>query len=97
MTSSSSLSAFVTGIDPTRYWSLVFDGRVVPLSWDDGERLMALSAAIRAGDEPAQEFRCLRHEAQHKPLMIMVTPETLFELITEYDHTEPPAQSHWFG
>ena len=83
----------------TRYWSLVHSGAVHAVSWDDGERLLALSTAVRLGKEPAQEFRfCPRGFGDRESrVTLFVGPDSLFELLTEYDIAPPARQSHWFG
>jgi hypothetical protein len=97
---SSSLSTPLrTGIDPSRYWSLIHKGQVYAVDWDDGERLLALSAAVRAGTQPAQEFHCRLHgdAPVREAIAVFVAPETQLELLTESDHSRRPRQSHWFG
>lgn len=97
---SSSLSTPLrTRIDPSRYWSLIHRGQVYAVDWDDGERLLALSAAVRAGTQPAQNFHCRLHgvDPGRESIAVFVAPETQLELLTERDHSWRPQQSHWFG
>lgn len=97
--SSSTPHPFETGIDRSRYWSLVHDGQIDLLDWDDGERLLALSSAVRSGVELAQSVHFRRHGAQpgDETIVIYVGPNSSLELLTEYGDQPTPRQSRWFG
>jgi hypothetical protein len=82
-------------VNPARHWLLVHAGRSYSLSWDDGERLLALSSDVCAGKAEAQyfSFTPLRPALGQESVAVLVDPTQSFNLLTENDS----AESHWFG
>jgi hypothetical protein len=90
---------FRLGTDRERYWSLIHEGRVYSVNWDDGERLLALSSAVRCGEAIPQEF--VFHARGSSPdsaaISVFVGSNETLELLTELEAGRPVRQSHWFG
>ena len=89
----------IAGNDRARYWLLVHNGQVDSIEWDDGERLLALTTEVRLGSSKSQEFTfCPRGaEVEGHAVTVFVDRETPIELVSQYDNSELPSQSHWFG
>lgn len=92
-------SEYLASEHGTRYWLLVHALQKYRLDWDDGERLLALSSAVRTGrlDPQPFTFHPRRGSADSAPVTLLVTPDDPFELLTEYDAAAPEEASHWFG
>ncbi|HEY2643277.1 MAG TPA: hypothetical protein VGI56_05970, partial [Galbitalea sp.] len=62
--------------ESTRSWTLVHAGVLYPMSWEDGERLLALSSRVRmsAAEPQAFTFRPLDGTSTG-PVTIFVTPD----------------------
>jgi hypothetical protein len=81
-------------INPTRHWLLVHDGASHSLEWDDGERLLAVVSAARAGGPDPHSFTFTpRGSDDDSSVTILVDSHRSWELLTQYDAEE----SHWFG
>ena len=69
------------------------------MNWNDGERLLSLSSAVRAGLSTPQAFT-FQPRGTHslgESITLFLRPDDPIELITEYEHATKCAQSHWFG
>jgi hypothetical protein len=96
---SQSTPAVGTIDDTARYWVLVHGGKIHPVDWDDGERLLSLSAAVRSGSALPQPFTfCPRGtSAANDGVTVYVRPDEPLQLITAYEQVRKPKQSTWFG
>ncbi|MES2170042.1 MAG: hypothetical protein V4479_04885 [Actinomycetota bacterium] len=81
-------------VNPTRHWLLVHDGTTHQLEWDDGERLLALTADVRGGGLAPRPFSFTpRGSVDGQTVTVFVDVTSSLELLTQYD----AAESHWFG
>jgi hypothetical protein len=82
-----------------RSWLLVHGPDQYCLEWDDGERLLALSSAIRASRLEPQDFTFVPRDSAKTPdrVTLFVTGDDPFELLTQYDSVAHEQASHWFG
>ena len=85
--------------DTSRYWLLVHAGKIHHVTWNDGERLLSLSTAVRAGlSEPqAFTFQPRGTRSVSESITLFLRPDEPIDLITEYEHAGKSTQSHWFG
>jgi hypothetical protein len=85
--------------DRSRYWLLVHAGETHSVSWDDGERLLSLAAAVRRGKSKPQPFSFVPRgsSSSGEAITVFVRPDEPIELLMEYDDAVAPKQSHWFG
>ncbi len=78
-----------------RHWLLIHDGATHPVEWEDGERLLELSSAIRRGDDDEQDYTFVPRgrESSNESVTIRIRADVPLELLVQYDQHE----SHWFG
>jgi hypothetical protein len=81
--------------ESTRSWSLIHAGEIHPMSWTDGERLLALSTEVREGAAEPQDFSFQPHgETSAAAIILFVTADEPFELLTIDDRQTPPLISY---
>ena len=83
----------------SRYWLVVHDGKIHPIDWADGERLLTLSSEIRMGRSASQafSFQPRGSVASSELVTLQLTPDTPIQLLTQSARTRQRNLSHWFG